>query len=106
MRRLGLLFALWSRFKNEARMVWAMLRDPAAPVISKAIAVAALLYLVSPADLVSDLVPVFGWLDDGLVLAGLLWLAYRLLPPELYESLRRRSGGARNVVDGQAERVV
>jgi len=107
MRGLGLLLTLWSRFKREASMVWAMLGDPTAPLVSKVIAVVALAYLVSPLDFVSDFVPVLGWIDDGLVLAGLLWLAYRLLPPELYEALRRRAGvGQGNVIQGRAERVV
>ncbi len=106
MRRLGLLLALWSRFKHEARMVWAMFRDPTTPLISKVIALVALAYVVSPIDLVSDFVPVLGWIDDGLVLAGLLWLAYRFLPRELYEALRRRAGVADgDVIEGQAERV-
>jgi uncharacterized membrane protein YkvA (DUF1232 family) len=106
MRRLGLLFALWSRFKHEARMVWALFRDPAAPLVSKVIAVLALAYVVSPLDVVSDFVPVLGWIDDGLVLVGLLWLAYRFLPPELYEALRRRAGMADDdVIEGRAERV-
>jgi uncharacterized membrane protein YkvA (DUF1232 family) len=106
MRRLGLLLALWSRFKREARMVWAMLRDPAAPLVAKLIAIVALAYVVSPLDFVSDFVPVLGWIDDGLVLAGLLWLAYRFLPPELYEALRRRAGiGDGDAIEGQAERV-
>jgi uncharacterized membrane protein YkvA (DUF1232 family) len=106
MRRLGLLLALWSRFKREAGMVWAMLRDPMAPLVSKVIAVVALAYVVSPLDFVNDFIPVLGWIDDGLVLAGLLWLAYRFLPAELYEALRRRAGaGAGHVIEGRAERV-
>jgi uncharacterized membrane protein YkvA (DUF1232 family) len=106
MRRLGLLLALWSRFQHEARMVWAMLRDPRAPFVAKVVAIAALAYLVSPVDLVSDAVPLLGWIDDALVLAGLLWLAYRFLPRELYEALRRRAGFQDgNVIEGQAERV-
>ncbi|MET1083648.1 MAG: DUF1232 domain-containing protein [Burkholderiales bacterium] len=106
MRRLGLLLALWSRFKHEARMVWSMLRDPRAPLVAKVIAIVALAYVVSPVDLVSDVVPVLGWIDDGLVLAGLLWLAYRFLPAELYEALRRRAGTRDgDVIEGEAERV-
>lgn len=113
MRRLGLLLMLWRRFKGEARMVWRMLIDPRVPGIAKAIAVVALLYLVVPVDLLSDLVPVLGWLDDGLVLAGLLWVAYRFLPRDLYEALRRRAGAApasategdATVIEGRAERV-
>jgi uncharacterized membrane protein YkvA (DUF1232 family) len=105
MRRLALVVALWSRFKSEARMVWAMLRHPSTPLASKLVAVAALLYLISPLDLVTDFAPIVGWIDDGLVIAGLLWLAYRFLPRELYEALRRRTGAEANTIDGTAERV-
>jgi uncharacterized membrane protein YkvA (DUF1232 family) len=106
MRRLGLLFALWGRFKREARMVWAMLRNPAVPIVSKVVAVVALLYVVSPVDFVSDFAPFLGWIDDGLVLAGLLWLAYRFLPRDLYDELRRRTGEAPSgPIEGEARRV-
>ena len=44
--------------------------------------------MISPVDLVSDLIPVLGWLDDGLV-AWLLWrLALRFAPAELVATLR------------------
>lgn len=105
MRPIGPLLLLWSRFKSEARMVWAMLRDPAAPFVSKALAVAALVYLVFPVDFVSDLVPLVGWIDDGAVLVALLWLAYRLLPRDVYDALRRRTAPAREPIDGEARRV-
>ena len=106
MRRIGLLLALWSRFKHEAQMVWAMLRDSRTPLVAKVIAILALAYVVSPVDFVSDVVPVLGWIDDGLVLAGLLGLAYRFLPRELYEALRRRAGVQdSDVIEGEAERV-
>ncbi|MFO0997068.1 MAG: DUF1232 domain-containing protein [Alphaproteobacteria bacterium] len=105
MKRLGLLLGLWARFKGEARMVSAMLREKRAPLIAKAIAVVALLYVVMPIDLVSDFIPVLGWIDDGLVLAGLLWLAYRFLPRELYDELRRQAGVDGGVVEGRASRA-
>ncbi len=106
MRRLALLVALWSRFKGEARMVWAMLRHPSTPLVSKLVAVLAVAYLLSPFDIVTDFAPFVGWIDDGLVVAGLLWLAYRFLPRELHDALRRRSGAAADgPIEGQAERV-
>jgi len=105
MRRLGSLFLLWSRFKSEARMVWAMLREPAAPFLSKALAVAALVYVVFPIDLINDFIPVLGWIDDGAILVALLWLAYRFLPRELYDALRRRTAPPREPIEGEARRV-
>jgi len=68
--------------------VWAMLRDPRAPAAAKLTALAAVLYVLSPVDLVSDLIPVLGWLDDGVVALLLLKLATRFLPADLHAALR------------------
>ena len=40
------------------------LRDPQTPRWAKVVAVTALLYVVSPLDVVPDLAPVIGWIDD------------------------------------------
>ena len=75
-------------------MAWAMVRHPATPFASKLAAVLALAYVLSPFDLLADFAPIVGWVDDGLVVAGLLWVAYRLLPRDLHDALRRRTGTA------------
>lgn len=38
----------------------------------------ALLYGVSPIDLIPDVLPLVGWIDDALLIPLLLLLAYRL----------------------------
>ena len=81
---------LWLLARKELTLVWAMLRDPRAPKSAKVTAVLALLYVLSPIDLVSDFIPVLGWLDDGVVAVLLLQLATRLLPPELRAALKDR----------------
>ena len=48
--------------------LWDAMRDPAVPKEAKFIAIAALLYFVSPIDLISDFLP-GGYADDGLVLS-------------------------------------
>ena len=105
MRKFALLLALWGRFRREARMVWGMLRDPATPPVAKLVAVLALAYVLSPVDLVPDVLPIAGWIDDGVVLTALLALAYRLLPRELHDSLRRRASRSGETIDGEATRV-
>jgi uncharacterized membrane protein YkvA (DUF1232 family) len=92
MKLLRFLPLLWGRFRTEAKMVWAMLADPAAPLLAKLVAVLGLLYLISPIDILPDFIPILGWVDDGVVVALFLALAYKLLPPELYEQLRRKTG--------------
>lgn len=74
-----------SSFRPNWRGVLRYLRDPSTDWRPKALLVVAVLYLVWPFDLVPDLAPVIGWLDDiGLgVLAG--WIVLRAasaLPPE------------------------
>lgn len=80
---------LWLRFKKEIALGWALVRDPAAPLSSKLLIAAAVLYVLLPFDLVPD-IPLVGWLDDGLIAYLLLQFATRLLPPELLAALRSR----------------
>jgi uncharacterized membrane protein YkvA (DUF1232 family) len=82
------LGVLWWKFKKEIMMVWAMLRNPAAPGVSKIVALLAAVYIISPVDLVPDVLPILGWLDDGVISILLFKLAFKLLPKEMYESLK------------------
>lgn len=90
---------LWLLLRKELALVWAMLRDPRAPAAAKLTAIVAVLYVLSPVDLVSDLIPVLGWIDDGVIAVLLLRLAMRFLPPDMHAALKvrlqQRSGGAR-----------
>lgn len=55
--------------------LWRFLRDREAPWGPKLLMLLSLLYVLVPTDLVPDLVPVVGWLDDaGFVTAALGWL--------------------------------
>ena len=82
------LGALWWKFKKEIMMVFAMLRNPTAPAIAKLVALMAAVYIVSPVDLVPDVIPILGWIDDGVIAILLFKLAFKLLPKDLYESLK------------------
>jgi uncharacterized membrane protein YkvA (DUF1232 family) len=54
---------------------WRFLKDPGRGLGSKAFAVAAIVYALWPIDLLPDLLPLLGWLDDlGLVGIAIAWL--------------------------------
>ncbi|HEV2693078.1 MAG TPA: DUF1232 domain-containing protein [Verrucomicrobiae bacterium] len=55
---------------GDVQALWAMIKDPDAAWKSKTVAIGALLYLVSPIDLIPDVVPVFGLTDDASVIAA------------------------------------
>ena len=84
------LGSLWMMMRKELALVWAMLRDPRVPASAKLITLLAVAYVISPVDLVSDFIPVLGWIDDGVVAVLLLRLATQFLPPDLHAALRAK----------------
>ena len=89
MWKLGRLFTM---FRKELLLAWALLRDPRAPKSAKAVIVLAGLYVISPVDFVPDFIPILGWLDDGLIAYLLLQLAFKFLPADLMDSLQAMVG--------------
>ncbi len=57
---------------SHARLAGRLLREPRVSLLTKAVPLLAALYLVSPLDLVPDVLPLFGQVDDlSVVLIGL-----------------------------------
>jgi uncharacterized membrane protein YkvA (DUF1232 family) len=109
MKRIALFGTLLWRLRGHGKLVWALLRHPRTPLMSKLLVVGAALYVVSPIDIVPDVFAGLGWLDDAAVAAGLLALAYKMLPADLYASLRAKtgaSGGPGAQMDEKDPRVV
>jgi uncharacterized membrane protein YkvA (DUF1232 family) len=50
------------------------------PWYAKAIAIFAIVYAISPIDLIPDVIPVIGYLDDLLILPLLITICIRLIP--------------------------
>lgn len=48
-------------------------------------------YALSPVDLIPDVIPVLGYLDDVLLLPGLILLTIRLLPPKVLAGCRSQA---------------
>lgn len=48
-------------------------------------------YALSPIDLIPDFIPVLGYLDDAILLPGLIWITVRLLPPDVLAECRERA---------------
>jgi uncharacterized membrane protein YkvA (DUF1232 family) len=73
------LTLLWTLVRGDARQLWAALRHPASPGWLKAGTVLVILYLVSPVDLIPDVLPFIGAIDDlVLVPLAIRWMLKRL----------------------------
>ena len=71
------------RIFDEINVYRRLAADPRTPYLPKILLVVAVAYFVSPIDLIPDVIPVLGALDDLLIVPGLIWLAVKLIPPEL-----------------------
>ena len=79
------------RIKRDGLTLWFAGKHPATPWYAKALGLFVVAYALSPIDLIPDFIPVLGYLDDVLVLPGLIWLTIRLLPPEVLADCRDRA---------------
>jgi uncharacterized membrane protein YkvA (DUF1232 family) len=82
------LTLLWVLLRGDARRLWTALRHPHAPRWLKWGTALIALYLFSPIDLIPDVLPVVGVMDD-LVLVPLV----KRLPPGIAEPVPKRSAG-------------
>lgn len=63
-------------------------RDSHTPRLVRLLALAVAAYALSPVDLISDFIPVLGYLDDLLIVPLGLLLVLRLLPPKVIVAAR------------------
>ncbi|MDA0351042.1 MAG: YkvA family protein [Chloroflexi bacterium] len=86
------MFANWQArvraLRRETYVLYLAARDPRTPWYARVIAFATVAYALSPLDLIPDVIPVIGYLDDLLIVPAGLLLARRLIPPEVLEAHR------------------
>lgn len=78
---------IWRRL----RRLYQGFRHPATPWWARGLVILVLLYGISPVDLMPDLVPLVGWLDDATLLLLLLWGWERCLPAPVRKDLESSS---------------
>lgn len=89
------LAVLWRALRFEGRVMWQVVKHPLTPLWIKVASVAPLLYVFFPFDVLPDIIPFMGYLDDALVIAFIpkiwSWLIKRS-HPEVQEVASRQAG--------------
>ncbi len=85
MRRLK---AFVGSIKRELKVYQLVLKDRRTPRLARWLLVVAISYALSPIDVVPDFIPILGYLDDVILVPGLIILALKIIPPEVVEDCR------------------
>lgn len=78
------LSVLWAVIRGDARLLWLALKHPLSPGWLKPAVGLMALYVLSPVDLIPDVIPLLGLADDVVLLP----LAIRFLLKRLPERVR------------------
>jgi len=80
-------------FSQRLRYYFLILFDRQTPLYVKLILAVGLLYILVPVDLISDTIPLFGWLDDLAIASFIIALALRLVPKEVMDRVKMKVSG-------------
>ncbi len=61
------------------------MRDKDTPKLAKILGLLAIFYAIIPADMINDMIPFLGILDDAIVLPFLIYLTSKMIPKSVME---------------------
>lgn len=76
---------------DKVEALWKLIKDPDVAWQHKALAIGALIYLISPVDAVPDVIPVVGLADDAVVIIIALSLLAEVLKKVLEKVVEKRT---------------
>jgi len=93
------------QFPTYARLVWGLVRDPRTPLGLKALLAGALTYVLTPVDLIPDVIPIVGVADDLTVLLLVLDVFISNAPAAVREDHLQRAAMGRATLDADLARL-
>ncbi len=84
-----------SNFSQKLRYYFLILFDRQTPLYVKSILTVGLLYILVPVDIISDTIPLFGWLDDLAIASFIVALALKLVPKEVMDRVKKKISGVK-----------
>ena len=89
-----------------ARLVWRLTFDKRVSIFLRALVPIALLYVISPYDILKDRIPIIGRFDDLIILGLALLFLTKLAPPNVVDEHMDRVPESNRPEDKDPEKVV
>ena len=80
----------WS-LKHKVLTLFYAFKDGRTPLYAKITALSSLIYLISPADILPDVIPFAGYIDDIIIVPFLIDLSTKLLPAEIKRDAEQKA---------------
>jgi len=88
MKTLIILKQKVKEIKNEVIALYFAYKNKRTPAAAKLMILLTIGYAVSPIDLISDFIPVLGYLDDLIILPVMIYISIRLIPEDVMSECR------------------
>lgn len=88
------LSLLWTVIRGDARLLWRALRHPGSPGWLKPAVALLILYVLSPVDVVPDVIPVLGLVDDVVLIPLAIRFILQRLPARVRADIDGRTVNA------------
>ena len=85
--------------KQETYAIYIACKDPRVPWYARLLAAAVVAYAFSPIDLIPDVIPVIGYLDDLILVPLGIALVIKMIPPDVLAECREKAATA--MADGK-----
>jgi uncharacterized membrane protein YkvA (DUF1232 family) len=88
------MFDLKAKIESVKLMIPALffaMKHKETPLFPKLLAAFTVAYALSPIDLIPDFIPVIGFLDDALILPGLIALIIKLIPKKIMDECKEQA---------------
>jgi uncharacterized membrane protein YkvA (DUF1232 family) len=99
----GFFGELW----RQVRLVFYLMKDPEVPIYLKIVPLLGILYILFPIDIIADVVPVLGQLDDLTILVIGSKVFIEMAPPQVVARImaQMRGEATTKIVEGSATDV-
>ena len=84
------------KLKKETYVIYLACKDSRVPWYARTLAAIVVAYALSPIDLIPDIIPVIGYLDDLILVPLGIILVIRMIPPTVLEECRQQAEVAKD----------